>query len=185
MSAGGFKVSEADLYPHVKRWIEAGFPLVRGGRKESQRKVLVTANLDWLDDGAGTWMRPDLALVHVHRRRFEPTPTLDLYTFEVKPSGLRSLVGLHQTLAHGRIGDFVVFVLPNQAAPDREVEAQASRFGVGLVTFEDAEIWDSYRIVVPPQRSSPDPDLRDQFLWRSLEADGSTKEVLTWIGAPE
>lgn len=176
-------MSEAELYPHVKRWIEAGFPLVRGGRKASHRKVLVTANLDWLDDGAGTWMRPDLALVHVHRRRFEPVPALDLYTFEVKPSGLRSLVGLHQTLAHARIGDFVVFVLPDHVTADREVEAQASRFGVGLVTFEDAEVWDTYRLVVQPQRSSPDPDLRDQFLHRALEVDGSTAEVLGWIGA--
>lgn len=177
-------MSEANLYPHVKRWIEASFPLVRGGpRKVSHRKVLVTANLDWLEGGGGTWMRPDLALVHVHRRRFEPLPALDLYTFEVKPAGTRPLVGLHQTLAHGRLGDFVTFVLPDQTAVDREVEAQAARFGVGLVVFKDAEVWDTYRMVLPPQRSTPDPDLRDLFLTRALEENGSAHEVLEWIGA--
>lgn len=176
--------TEAELYPLVRDWIDAEFPPVRAGsRAESHRRTLVTADLDWID--GGQWMRPDLALIHVHRRRFDPTPSLDLYTFEIKPPGTRALPGLHQTLAHGRIGDFVVFVLPNEASVTREVETQASRFGVGLVTFDDPGIWASYEIRTQPQRMSPDPDLRDQFLARALHADNCTNEILEWIGRGE
>lgn len=172
---------EADLYPLVRSWIEAEFPLVRNGpRQETQRRVLITANLDWID--GGVWMRPDLALIHVHRRRFEPIPTLDLYTIEVKPAGTRALPGLHQTLAQGRIGDFVVFIMPHETGPGPELIAQARRFGVGLVTFKDPELWSSYQLIVPPERTNPDPDLRDQFLSKALEAEGHTAEVLSWLG---
>ncbi len=174
-------MSEADLYPLVQGWIEAEFPLVRAGpRKASHREVLITAQLDWID--GGTWMRPDLALIHVHRRRFDPSPTLDLYTFEVKPPGAKAIPGLHQTLAQGRIGDFVVFVLPLADGAALEVEQQATRFGVGLVTFEDPKLWRSYEMRVQPQRMSPDPDLRDQFLGRALEQAGGAAEVLAWLG---
>lgn len=172
---------EADLYPLVRSWFEAEFPLVRGrSHQETKRRVLVTANLNWID--GGVWMRPDLALIHVHRRRFEPVPTLDLYTIEVKPAGTPALHGLHQTLAQGRIGDFVVFVLPQESGPGPELIAQARRFGVGLVTFTDPELWSSYQLIAPPERTNPDPDLRDQFLSKALEAKGQTAEVLSWLG---
>jgi hypothetical protein len=35
---------------------------------------------------------------------------------------------------------------------------------------------------VPPERTNPDPDLRDQFLSKALEAEGHTAEVLSWLG---
>jgi hypothetical protein len=148
-------------------------------RAESRRRAKITASLDWIDGGA--WLRPDLALVHVHRRRFEPTPLLDLYTFEVKPKGTRGLPGLHQTLAQGRIGDFVLFVLADEDVVAPDVLEQASRYGVGIVTASDVRKWDTYRLAVKPQRMAPDPDLRDQFLTRAF--DGETgNEVLNWLG---
>lgn len=172
-------MSEAALYPKVQDWLEAAFPIVRRGQwQSSHRKALITANLAWID--AGPWMRPDLAFIHVHRRRFEPVPTLDLYTIEVKPPGAQTLSGLHQTLAHGRFADFVVFVA-DHAGASLAVEAQASRFGVGLVLYRDPADWKSYNMLVEPKRTIPDPDLRDQFLTAALTEDRSTDEVLEWL----
>lgn len=171
---------ESDLYPAVQDWLDAAFPLVRRGNWfESYRKSLITANLDWIS--GGPWMRPDLALVHVHRRRFDPAPRLDLYTFEVKPADSQALAGLHQTLAHGRFADFVVFALPARSGPITEIEAQAARFGVGLVTFEDVKDWSSFRMMVEPVRGAPDPDLREQFLSAALQASHCLEEVLGWL----
>lgn len=171
---------EADLYPFVQDWLDATFPLSRRGRwYETHRKSLITAQLDWIDGGA--WMRPDLALIHVHRRKFEAAASLDLYTFEVKPEGTQALPGLHQTLAHGRFADFVVLVAPKTMGPTAEVQAQAIRFGVGLVLFENVQAWGSYEIRVEPQRTTPDPDLRDQFLTAALDQDRSTDEVISWL----
>lgn len=173
-------MSEAALYPKVQDWLEAAFPIVRRGQwHESYRKALITANLDWIV--GGPWMRPDLALIHVHRRRFEPVATLDLYTLEVKPPGAQTLAGLHQTLAHGRFADFVVFVAARSSGPNQEVEAQAARFGVGLVLYENPDDWKSYEMLVEPKRTTPDPDLRDQFLSVALKQDRSTDEVLGWL----
>lgn len=125
-------------------------------------------------------MRPDLALVHVHRRRFDPSPTLDLYTFEVKPNGASGLSGLHQTLAQSRVGDFVLYVLVDASPVAPEIVAQAARFGVGIVTAADAKRWDTYKVHVAPQRMSPDPDLRDLFLTKAFDGkDGA--EICRWI----
>lgn len=171
---------EAALYPKVQDWLEASFSLVRRGHwQESHRKALITANLNWID--GGPWMRPDLAFIHAHRRKFESKPTLDLYTVEVKPPGAQTLVSLHQTLAHGRFADFVLLVAAKPGGEFQEAEAQAARFGVGLVFYENASDWRSYQVLVEPKRSTPDPDLRDQFLSCALEADGSTDEVLRWL----
>lgn len=173
-------MAEAALYPKVQDWLEASFPVVRRGQwHESYRRALICANLNWID--GGPWMRPDLALIHVHRRRFEPVPTLDLYTVEVKPPGAQPLTGLHQTLAHGRFADFVVFVTSKVAGTSLEVEAQAAKFGVGLVFYGDPDDWRSYEMVVEPKRTTPDPDLRDQFLSAALKEDGSVDEVLSWL----
>lgn len=176
---------EAALYPNVQDWLEAAFPMVRRGQwYESYKKTLITANLNWID--GGSWMRPDLALIHVHRRRFEPTPSLDLYTVEVKPPGSLTLTGLHQTLAHGRFADFVVYVAAKSTGPNQEVEAQAARFGVGLVLYEEPSDWNSYQMIVEPKRTTPDADLRDQFLSTALKQDRSIEEVLRWLrpGSP-
>jgi len=176
-------VAEADLYPHIKRWLDGEFPLVREGRWWlSDRRALVTANLNWID--AGTWMRPDLAMVHVHRRRFDASAVLDLYTFEVKPTGRAALEGLHQALAHGRFADFSLYVVPAQDELRSEVSAQADRFGIGVVTYKHPLRFIDFEILVPPRRGDPDPDLRDLFLDRALDADGSAAEVMQWVGAP-
>lgn len=83
---------ESELYEPIQSYLQGAFPLVREGRwKTNRRHASITATLDWIE--GGTWMRPDLALVHVHRRNFDPAPTLDLYTFEVKASGANALRG--------------------------------------------------------------------------------------------
>jgi hypothetical protein len=174
-------MSEADLYPKIRDWIDARFPMVRGGGfAESHRKSVITADLHWIDGGA--WMRPDLALVHVRRRRFDPMPSLDLYTFEVKPTINAALTGLHQTLAHARIADFVLFVIPQSDALRTEVIEQAERFGVGIVTFAPNCLWDGFEVRTAPRRQTPDPDLRDLFLSAALEkSKGDVDDVLAWL----
>ena len=176
-------MSEAELYEPIQAYLQGAFPLVREGRwKINLRHAAITATLDWID--GGSWMRPDLALVHVHRRRFDPVPTLDLYTFEVKPSDANALAGLHQTLAHGRFADFVSFVLPRVDRVAPELMAQAARFGVGLITFRSAGDFGSYVIHSAPRKGTPDADMREQFLNKALDADAS-KEVLEWLGVSD
>jgi len=172
---------EADLYPKIRDWIDACFPMARGGGfAESHRRSIITAELNWIDGGA--WMRPDLALVHVRRRRFDPMPSLDLYSFEVKPTVNAALTGLHQTLAHARIADFVLFVVPQSDALRAEVIEQAERFGVGIVTFKEDCKWDGIEVRTVPRRQEPDPDLRDLFLSAALEkSKNDMDDVLSWL----
>lgn len=175
-------MAEADLYPLLLRWIEAEFPLVRTGNFEaSHRLALITANLNWIS--AGPWTRPDLALVHVFRRRFDPVPQLHLYTFEAKKSAGEALFALHEALAHGRIADFVLVAFPH--SDDSQYDAvldAADRFGVGVVTFGRPEMWSQYDLVRAPRRTDPDLDLRDLFLTAALKDAGRTDEVLDWLG---
>lgn len=179
--SGWWGMSEAELYPKIRDWIDACFPMARGsGFAESYRRSVITADLNWIDGGA--WLRPDLTLVHVRRRRFEAVPSLDVYTFEVKRNTNAALAGLHQTLAHARIGDFVLYVIPRSDALRPELIEQAERFGVGIVTFPPDCAWNGFAILAPPRRQTPDPDLRDLFLSVALEqTKADLDDVMSWL----
>lgn len=171
---------EKDLYEPILDWIKVGFRQRFRWRENSNFSAVDVAELEWLPP-AGKWMHPDLAFVHVHRRTFDPTPTLDLHTFEVKIDTADLLQSLHQTLAHGRIADFTHLIAPTTARWTDEVVAQAVRFGVGLIAFQDVRVHSSYEVRNDAQRSRPDADLRNQFLDAALTRAGEKADVLRWL----
>jgi hypothetical protein len=175
---------ESDLYEPILNWVKSDFRQGLGYRENSNFVALNVAELNWLN-APGTWMNPDLAFVHVHRRTFDPTPCLDLHIFEVKLGSSDLLQALHQTLAQGRIADFAYLVAPDSAGWSTQVLAQARRFGVGLVSFVRAADASSFTLKCEAKRNEPDPDFRNQFLESALAKSGQRSDVLRWLGLGE
>lgn len=173
---------EKELYLPIRKWVEGKFQkdLDRVYRQPN-RVVLDVSELYWLGQ-AGSWMHPDLAMVQVYRRPFQPVPTLELTTFEIKPEASDLLKGLHQTLAHSRVADFVYLVAPQGDRWTDQVIQQSVRFGVGLVDFVNERDLNSYRVLHNASRNSPDLDLRDQFLEAALSKKQDREDVERWLG---
>ena len=157
-------MTEAELYGHIKRWIEGPqfAPARDQGYCQRTSLVAVTAAVQWLE-GAGAWMRPDLALALVARRKYDVAPQLTLSAFEVKAAVKSLTEPFFQALSYSRFADYCYLVAPSEAHWTPEIRQLAERFGVGLVEFDDVEDWKSFRLTYGTQMN-PDPRLRETFI---------------------
>jgi hypothetical protein len=102
-------ISEADLYPHVQRYLHLEFaPSLKP--RLGAHLTLVNTTATSGPAGSGRWSRPDLALVNLWRHKYQPQQHLELYGFEVKRDGGCDLTSVHETLAHTRLVHFAYLV---------------------------------------------------------------------------
>lgn len=157
-------MTEADLYDPIKLWIEGPkfAPVHDQGFHNQVRLAAVTAGLQWLD-GVGSWMRPDLALTVITRRKYDAMPALTVSAFEVKADVPSLTEPFFQTLSYSRFADYCYLAAPREAGWTPEVRQLAERFGVGLVEFDDVTQWHTYRLTFGAPMH-PDPKLREMFI---------------------
>ena len=66
-------------------------------------------------------------------------------------------------------------------ATDQErLERECSRFGIGLMTFDDPTNWETYEVLIEPAFQTPDPELTDAFISIQL-ADENKDKLHAWI----
>ena len=162
---------ESELYDPIKRWIEGPefAPVHDQGFCNQVRLGAVTASLQWLE-GVGSWMRPDLALTVIARRKYDATPALTVSAFEVKADVPSLTEPFFQALSYSRFADYCYLVAPIEAGWTPEVRQLAERFGVGLVEFGDAAMWHTYRVTLG-MPMHPDPKLRETFIDAAFGSD--------------
>lgn len=174
---------EAELYQHIKRWIIS--PEYAPARDQGfhHRHTLVsdTSALAWLE-GAGSWMRPDLAMVLAARRKYDPVGLLSITAFEVKCDVSSLTEPLFQTLSYSRFADYCYLVAPSNAGWTPEVRQLAERFGVGLVEFANVQDWSSYRLTYGEQMN-PDPKLREAFIDAAFPSEEEQRLLQSWLSA--
>lgn len=175
-------ILEDELYSPVRDWMASPeFTPARQSAAHSKRfgRAYVTADLHWLLD-AGEWMRPDVTMVDVRRRKFDTVPRLDVHAVEVKPKNQSLISGLFQSLSYSRIADFCYLAAPCSANWHPRITEVAQRFGVGTIKFSDPDRWDSYELVLG-DRMTPDADLRDEFISAVLQNPADRIEFLNFI----
>lgn len=172
---------EADLYQHIKRWIESPeYAPVRDQRFHDRHALVSdTSALSWLE-GAGTWMRPDLALALVARRKYDCISQLTLTAFEVKTDVASLTEPLFQTLSYSRFADYCYLVAPIDAGWTPEIRQLAERFGVGLIEFANVKEWSSYRLTYGSQMT-PDPKLREMFVDAAFSSEAEQLLLQSWL----
>lgn len=173
---------ERDLYPKFKNAIERGW--VRDEGLLPNVLVEITASQGARETG-GRWSRPDVTVVAVRMFEMLPGKYLDVTTFEVKPEdSWDNIACVFETAAHSRAATQSILAIhtpngvPRTADVDRVLE-ECRRFGVGLLTFDDPANFDTYEILVEPQKLSPNPALLDSFLTQQL-SEPSKRQIRLW-----
>ncbi|MEZ4449992.1 MAG: hypothetical protein R3B09_10980 [Nannocystaceae bacterium] len=125
----------------------------------------------------GRWTRPDLSAVTLNKYRYVPGPHIDVFTFEVKPRSQFNVLGLYEALGHSRRANFayvLYHVRPegklnpqqrtNLERQLEEIKREAARLRVGVATFEDPAVADTWTVHVLPGRHAPEARLLNEFI---------------------
>jgi len=131
----------------------------------------------------GKWTRPDIAMVSVDTYSYLPGKFLDITSFELKTWEDFNVAGVFETAAHSKFAtkSYYVAYLPDDWDPENvehvRIKSECERFGVGLMCFSDPEQYETYEILVEPERRMPDPADMDQFI--NIQIDDANKRKLS------
>jgi hypothetical protein len=167
-------VHEGDLYPDVKRTLETSWARKR---QIEPLAVEITAAQGRKATG-GRWTRPDVVSVAVRTYRYLPGKSLEVVTFEVKPSDAITVTAVYEALAHLRSAThaYVIFHVPDDGAESvgrviEEARRVGRKHGVGVITMSDPKDWDTWDELEEAHRVEPDPERLDEFISTQLSQD--------------
>lgn len=161
---------EANLYAPFRKML-AEYWTKDIGLKDGQWIVEETANQGGKQTG-GKWTRPDITLVAIRDYEFIPTKTIEITTFEIKPTNYNDIKGVYETASHNRFANYSYLAIKLTESDEKSLKdekdiklerlrQESKRFGIGLIVFSDSE---TVEVVVDPIRNNPDPDIMDEFL---------------------
>ncbi len=150
-----------------KDWAMGELELFNGEDEEdggSPANYVITNSSNRKGANRGKWGVPDMTMVIAEDLELMG-PFLEVVTFEVKKRGCVDVTGVHEAAAHTAIAHRSYFFihckgtdeLLQEVPQGGRILAEAQRFGVGLVTFDDPSNADTWTLIVPPKRHHPDP----------------------------
>lgn len=160
---------EKDLYAPFERTVRDYW--IKDNNIDARRCVVETTANQGSRRTGGKWTRPDVTIVAINTFTFIPGKSLDIITFEIKPSNDLDIVGVYETASHSRfaVRSYLAVHLPNGITPPIEqqieqVSKECDRFGVGFLHFKDPSDPETWVTILEPTRKSPDPAESDSFL---------------------
>jgi hypothetical protein len=129
----------------------------------------------------GRFTRPDIVAVEVRTFRYLPGKTLEVITFEVKPSYAIDVTCVYEALAHrgAATRSYVVLHVPNPASYQAEldvIERAAVDHGIGLIVAENPASYAEWETRADAVRVQPDPARLEDFIHRQLS--DTTKNLI-------
>ena len=118
----------------------------------------------------GIWNRPDITLIAVNTYSYYPGKVMDVITFEIKHHSNVSIAGVFETASQSRFASksYFCLYLPKGWSEKEEdyerIQNECERFGVGLLYFTDPKNYDTFEILVKPNRNEPDPAEINDFI---------------------
>ena len=150
--------------------------LPQRGVKPEYSTVKTTALAGKKNTG-GQWTRPDVTAVYVRDYTFIPGRVLEVVTFEIKPQGGGSVVGVYEALAHTRFSTraYLAVHVPGGEDLPNDVAYECERHDIGLITFVDPADFNTYEEQLTPPRRTPDPERTDNFI--RVQMDGCRADI--------
>ena len=118
----------------------------------------------------GMWTRPDIILVSVSTYSYFPGKVMDVISFELKHHKNVSVAGVFETASQSRYANKSYFCLylpggfPEKNEDFERIQNECERFGVGLLVFSDPKNYDTFEVIVEPERKDPDPNEINNFI---------------------
>jgi len=167
---GSEVVSANGLYSDVARVVERYW----GPQQLGLRNILTVETSRAGRRGQGVWSHPDLVLLADPRRRSSLDELPRTHSIEVEIKAGFDLRSVYQAHAQGRGADYSwVFgnKTPGVERSDWErIYSTAEELGVGLVTFDRAGSWTTWRHYLDARHRKPKATDREEFLDLALGA---------------
>lgn len=130
-------------------------------------------------DTGGQWTRPDLVAVGSKTFRHVPHQQFEIITFEVKAMGQLNVVAVFEALAHRRAATHSYVLVEvraelasaSKAALDAVVNA-AQDHGIGVITFDSGDDFETWEEVVPAVRCDASPEALNDFIETQVSREG-------------
>lgn len=170
--------TEADLYPAIERVLRESWAKDLGF---AWSHVAVTARQGRRATG-GRWTRPDLTVLSLKRYRYLPGLHMEVWSFEVKLLQFLDVSAVYEAVAHTRFSTRAYLIFPLPERPDEsqtslleEVEAEAARHGVGIITVIDAGDYSTWEERVKPIRTNAEPERINEFIGQQVSSDAQAE----------
>ncbi len=173
----GYDSSEEALYEPILRMLKDNWQQLFPGFPAPTKHWVDSSPRQGRRQTGGRWTRPDLSAVTLNKYRYVPGPHLEVFSFEVKPRGQFNILGLYEALGHSRRANFAYVLFhtrpENELRPNEkdehsrvleEIKREAARLKVGVATFEDPTVADTWTVHVVPTRHEPEPRLLNDFI---------------------
>ena len=135
----------------------------------------------------GMWTRPDVTVVAVATYAYVPGKFLELITYEIKAAGKWGVEGVFEAASHSRFATetYLLIYAPKgrESVPKEQLErlqAECTRFHIGLGLFQDPSSYDTYEFVVDPDHRTPDPEETDRFIEQQL-SPANKRRIVEWL----
>jgi len=117
---------------------------------------------------------------------FLPGKKIEIITFEIKPNYDTALDGVFEALAHSAFAhrsylavDVSSFKV-GESLPDERIISECERFGLGYITFDKAEDYDTYEIYIPAKLREPASAEANKFITTQLSEENKEK-IRSWL----
>lgn len=185
-----FDQSESDLYDPLLRQIRKTQFLDQIG---VQQGANVSEKIAHNRPSSGRYSQPDLILASIHRWRFDPGRSLEVFSFEVKNRAGTNVTAVYEALAHARFVNHPYLVIPRTRLDHKNqssVRSVCEREGVGLIEFDllpfgkqSGSIIENAKVEIPAIRRETDPKIVEEFLITRLSA--TNQNLLEQFGRSE
>lgn len=134
----------------------------------------------------GKWSRPDITVATLSRYPYVPGIHFDVITFEVKtPDGI-DITCVYEALAHLRSAtqSYILLHVPPERAYELDsilvdVYAEAKNRGIGVISAEKPDDYETWDEVVEPVRADPVPKRLNEFLAQQF-SEKQREQIRKW-----
>lgn len=137
----------------------------------------------------GKWTRPDIAVLGVKAYPYLPQRYFEIVTFEVKPAGQTNVEGVFEALSHQQFANrsYVIYHVPDLGTNDfnekfsdaQRIITTARKYGIGIISATNISDWETWDILLGPERVLPDPEQANRFIATGFSSEIHEK-VIKW-----
>jgi hypothetical protein len=179
--AKGTRRTESALYAPFEKAIISGYV----PDYEIKDYVIARTAQQGARKTGGKWTRPDLTVIAMRQYQFIPGKKIEIITFEIKPDYTTALDGVFEALAHSAFAHRTYLAVDISSynegddLPDERIISECERFGLGYITFDDVDDYDTYDFYIPAKLKDPDPKQADEFIATQV-GDSDKNTIRSW-----
>ena len=173
--------SEQNLYQPARKILEADWV-----KERNYDNAIVEVTAKAGARASGIWTRPDITIVASKSYPYLPGRSFEIVTFEIKKADAIDVRGVFEALSHRRFAtaSYVLFYTGKNSSNTSEpniarVKDLARDHGVGVISAEDINDYDTWEELVEARRNVYNPEEANFFLQTAL-TEVTRQKIIQW-----